>query len=119
MTDDVDARTDIGFSFIEWATMGENRYGDLRESWVVHPIMHDGDGPLDKPMTVRPSLAYPKKIMAEQAAEIAAERIYDQEDGIEAGDSIVIKVAVQVEGMKFVGYGVTVRMQPSFSAREL
>ena len=116
----VDARTDIGFSFIEWASMGERKYSDMRESWICHQILHDGDGPLDRPMKVLPPLYGPKIITAEQAAEIAAERNYDEDDApLEQGDSIVIKIAVQIGGMKYVAYGVRVDMKPIFSAREL
>lgn len=111
---DTDVTTDAGFKQIKWASAPSFDVTDAR--WICHAIMHDGDGPLGRPMLISAPVGR-TRIHASYAAEIAAGAMYC--DDLEPGDRETIKIAVHLQGMEFCAYGVVVRLEPSFDAREM
>ena len=106
------------FAAIQWVSSPRIHTGEAmtRERWTCHQIWHAGDGPLGPATTIR-SFVGQRDLTADAAAEQFAGVVSDDGNPLEDGD--VFKVAVQVDGNKYVAFGVRVRIKIEFEAREL
>lgn len=113
----IDVTTDAGYAQIKWVSAPPFDVENVQ--WTCYCILHGGDGPLGYRMFVHAPVGK-RKIHPSEAAEMAAALVYDVDGGgLCAGGRETIQIAVQLQGLEFCAYGVVVRLEPQFDAREL
>lgn len=114
----IDLTTEAGYRQIKWVSAPSFVDG-LAPRWTCHYVMHSGEGPLGSSMVVSAPVGI-DRIHPSEAAEIAAQRVYEVGGSeLQQGERETIRIAVQLQGLEFCAYGVVVKLEPTFEAKEL